>query len=121
MDGTGGRVLAVVQPHRYSRLNDLFEEFCTCFDEAETVIVADVYEAGEVPIENRNKEALVNGIREHGHKDIHALESPDQLASLIHDIAKPDDFIICMGAGDITAWAYDLPTQLEKLYKSNVA
>ena len=121
VEGTGGRVIAVAQPHRYSRLNDLFDDFCTCFNEADSVIITDVYEAGETPIENRNKDALVDGIRGHGHKDVQGLESRDALPALLADMVKPEDFVICMGAGDITAWAYDLPEQLEKLLKSHAA
>ena len=119
--GTSGRVIAIAQPHRYSRLNDLFDDFCTCFNEADSVIIADVYEAGESPIEGRNKDALVEGIRGYGHKDVQGLESRDALPALLADIVKPDDYVICMGAGDITAWAYDLPEQLEKLFASNAA
>ncbi len=121
---TKGRVIAVMQPHRYTRLNDLFEDFCKCFNEAETVIIADVYEAGETPIENRNKKALVEGIKSHGHKDVHALPSRSELAHMVAKYTRNGDYVICMGAGDITIWAYDLPAQLdEELSKSkgNVA
>ena len=107
------KVIAVMQPHRYSRLDDLFEDFCKCFNEADTVIITDVYEAGETPIENRNKRALVDGIRNHGHKDVHALPSRAELSHTIAKFAREGDYVICMGAGDITAWAYELPEQLE--------
>lgn len=116
---TKGRVIAVMQPHRYSRLNDLFEDFCKCFNEAETVIIADVYEAGETPIEGRNKKTLVEGIKSHGHRDVHALPSRAELAHMVAKYTQNGDYVICMGAGDITSWAYDLPTQLdEELSKS---
>lgn len=107
------KVIAVMQPHRYSRLNDLFEQFCTCFNEADTVIVADVYSAGEPPIEGINQAALVEGIRGHGHRDVRPLSGKADLARLVSDIAREGDYVICMGAGDITAWAYTLPEQLE--------
>ena len=82
-----GRVVAVVQPHRYTRLRDLFEDFCTCFNNADTVIVADVYAAGEQPIDNINRNALVDGLRAHGHRRVIALDGPDALPDLIADIA----------------------------------
>ena len=103
---------AVVQPHRYSRLAALFEEFCTCFNDADTVIVADIYPAGEAPIPGINRDALVDGIRARGHRHVLALPDADALPSLIADMAKPDDFVICLGAGSITAWANDLPAAL---------
>ena len=114
-DATGGRVVAVVQPHRYSRLHDLFDEFCACFNDADTVVVADVYAAGEAPLEGVNKEALVEGLRRFGHGRVLALESSTRLPRLIAEEAKPGDLVVCLGAGDITAWAYALPGQLEAL------
>lgn len=114
-----GRVIAVMQPHRYSRLHDLFEEFSTCFNDADSVIIADVYEAGEKPIEGIDKAHLVASIASHGHRDVQALSSRDDLAALVASMAQPNDFVICMGAGDITYWAYDLPDELEtKLQKA---
>lgn len=121
---TGNKVIAVMQPHRYSRLDDLFEDFCKCFNEAHTVIITDVYEAGETPIENRNKIALVEGIKSHGHKDVYALPSRSELAHTVAKYAQSGDYVICMGAGDITSWAYELPALLEEEYakaKGNVA
>ncbi len=118
VETTGGRVFAVMQPHRYSRLKDLFEEFCTCFNDADTVIVADVYEAGEKPIEGVDKISLVEGMRSHGHKDVIALSSREDLAGTLADLVQPDDFVICMGAGDITTWAYELPDQLKRVIKN---
>ncbi len=110
----GAKVIAVMQPHRYTRLDDLFEDFCKCFNEADTVIIADVYEAGEDPIENRNKKTLVDGIKSHGHRDVHALPSRAELAHVVAKYARNGDYVICMGAGDITSWAYDLPGQLDE-------
>jgi len=113
--GTKGRVIAVVQPHRYTRLNDLFDEFCTCFNDADHVIVAEVYPAGEAPIEGVNRDALVEGLHARGHRNVVALEAPEDLPPLVHDIARPGDLVVCLGAGNITAWANDLPNHLERL------
>ncbi len=112
---TENNVIAVVQPHRYSRLHDLFEEFCTCFNDADSVIVADVYEAGESPIEGASRDALVEGLRNRGHRHVAALDGPEALASMIAKEAKPGDLVVCLGAGSISAWANALPAQLEAL------
>jgi len=112
---TNGRVIAVVQPHRYSRLHDLFQEFCRCFNDADVVIVADVYPAGEAPIEGASRDALVEGLKRHGHRRVLALESPTALPALIAAEAKEGDLVVCLGAGDITTWAHALPGQLEAL------
>ncbi len=114
-DSTKGKVIAVVQPHRFSRLQSLFEEFCTCFNDADTVLVADVYSAGEAPIPGIDREAFVMGLRAHGHREVIALEGPEKLASLIRDIAKKEDFVVCLGAGNITQWAHALPNELKAL------
>ena len=110
-----GRVIAVVQPHRYTRLRDLMSEFSSCFHDADTVIVADVYSAGEQPIDGVNKAALVEGLHRFGHRSVIALEGPAQLAGLVKAEARPGDLVVCLGAGDITQWAYALPGQLEAL------
>lgn len=115
---SGGRVIAVMQPHRYTRLSSLFEEFCTCFNDADSVIVADVYTAGEQPIEGADKNALAAGLTAHGHKNVSPLSSPDALAAMIATQAQSGDFVICLGAGDITKWAYALPKQLEDIFAS---
>ncbi|WP_417836000.1 UDP-N-acetylmuramate--L-alanine ligase [Thalassospira tepidiphila] len=112
---TQNNVIAVVQPHRYSRLHDLFEDFCTCFNDADSVIVADVYEAGESPIEGASRDALVEGLRNRGHRHVSALEGPDKLAEVIKAEAKPGDLVVCLGAGSISAWANALPAQLEAI------
>lgn len=114
---TQGRTIAVVQPHRYTRLHNLFDEFCSCFNDADTVIVADVYEAGEKPIEGANRDALVEGLRDRGHRDVMPLENPEALPRLIADIAKPGDLVVCLGAGSITYWANALAEDLAKLGK----
>jgi UDP-N-acetylmuramate--alanine ligase len=111
-ESTKGQVIAVMQPHRYTRLAALFEQFCTCFNDADVVIVAHVYPAGETPIKGADRDALVQGLRTHGHRQVVALDSPEQLASLIAGIAQPGDYVVCLGAGSITQWAYALPGEL---------
>jgi len=110
-----GRVIAVVQPHRFTRLRDLMEDFSTCFSDADAVYVADVYAAGEEPIEGVDKLALVEGVRRFGHRHVEPLESPAALASVIKEEARAGDVVVLLGAGDITTWAYALPGQLEAL------
>jgi len=110
-----GRVIAVVQPHRFTRLESLMEEFSTCFSDADAVFVADVYAAGETPIEGVDKMALVEGIRRFGHRSVQPLESVEALAGVIAAEAKDGDLVVLLGAGDITQWAYALPGQLEGL------
>jgi UDP-N-acetylmuramate--alanine ligase len=110
-----GQVIAVMQPHRYTRLHDLFEQFCTCFNDADAVIVAPVYAAGEAPIAGADRDALVQGLRAHGHRQAIPLEGPQQLAGLIKGLAKPGDYVVCLGAGSITQWAYALPAELQAL------
>ncbi|MCQ8277184.1 UDP-N-acetylmuramate--L-alanine ligase [Acetobacteraceae bacterium KSS8] len=111
-------VVAIVQPHRYSRLQTLFSEFCTCMNDAGTVIIADVYAAGEAPIEGMDRDALVDGLRASGHRSVVPLPGPEHLAEMVHAIARPGDFVICLGAGNITAWAQALPEQLAALQKN---
>ena len=110
-----GQVIAVMQPHRYTRLHDLFDQFCTCFNDADAVIVAPVYPAGEAPVAGADRDALVAGLRAHGHRQIIALEGPEQLAGIIKGLAKPGDYVVCLGAGSITQWAYALPAELQAL------
>lgn len=112
---TAGRVIAVVQPHRYTRLRDLFDEFCHAFNDADVVVVADVYAAGEAPIDGVGRDALVEGLRRYGHRHVVALSGPTDLAALIREEARPGDLVVCLGAGDITSWAYALPDQLQAL------
>jgi UDP-N-acetylmuramate--alanine ligase len=115
----GGRVVAVVQPHRYTRLADLFEGFCTCFNDADTVLVADVYAAGEVPIAGIHREALVAGLAAHGHRDARALAGAEALAPTIRELTRPGDMVVCLGAGSITNWANSLPAELAELAKQS--
>jgi UDP-N-acetylmuramate--alanine ligase len=110
-----GHVVAVVQPHRYTRLRDLFDAFCTCFNDADSVVVAPVYAAGEAPIEGINRDTLVEGLRTHGHRDARPLDGPDGLAAAIAGMTRPGDYVVCLGAGSITQWAHALPGQLAKL------
>jgi len=113
--GSGGKVVAVMQPHRYSRLQNLFEDFCTCFNDADHVIIADVYAAGEAPIEGVNGQALVQGLRERGHRHVEHLSDPKELASMVAPIAHKGDLVVCLGAGTITTWAHALPGELKPL------
>lgn len=115
VENTKGRLIAVMQPHRYSRLASLFDEFCTCFNDADTVIVADVYAAGEQPLEQATKENLAAGIIKHGHHDVHLLPDAEALPGMIYERAQPGDFVICLGAGNITYWAHALPQHLQAL------
>ena len=109
---TKGQVIAVVQPHRYTRLAALFEQFCTCFNDADAVIVAHVYPAGEAPIKGADRDSLVQGLRTHGHRRVIALDGPEKLAALVAGMAKAGDYVVCLGAGSITQWAYALPGEL---------
>lgn len=114
-DVSRGKVIAVVQPHRYTRLRDLFEEFCTCFNDADVVIVSNVHEAGEHPIEGVDRDALVQGLQTRGHRRVLPLNDPSDLANIVHGIAEAGDLVICLGAGSITGWAQDLPAALKDL------
>ena len=113
---TAGRVIAVFQPHRYSRVASLMEEFCTCFNDADTVIVADIHPAGESPIEGVDRAAIVQGLRAHGHRDVRPLPSPEDLVGLIAITAAASDLVVCLGAGSITNWAQALPGELTALF-----
>ncbi len=114
-----GRIIAVMQPHRYSRLASLFNEFCTAFNDADCVIVTDIYAAGEQPIEGASRDSLVEGLRARGHRDVRPLPEASALAPMIAGIAKPNDFVICLGAGNISAMAYALPAALEEILGKN--
>ena len=111
-------VIAVVQPHRYSRLQSLFPEFCTCMNDAGTVIVADVYAAGEAPIPGITRDGLVDGLRARGHRSVVPLPGPEHLAEMVNSIARSGDFVVCLGAGNITQWAAALPANLAALQGS---
>jgi UDP-N-acetylmuramate--alanine ligase len=110
---TQGRVIAVHQPHRFTRLSSLFEEFCTCFNEADVVAIADVYPAGEDPIAGASRDDLVAGLIAHGHRHARAIMDEADLAQLVREQARPGDMVVCLGAGTISAWANALPQRLE--------
>lgn len=109
---SSGQVFAVVQPHRYSRLQNLFGEFCTCFGDADTVLVTPVYSAGEAPIEGIDRETLMEGIKRQGHANVLPIENDQDLAAYVTDHAKPGDVVIGLGAGTISEWIHALPQQL---------
>ncbi|TDL82004.1 UDP-N-acetylmuramate--L-alanine ligase [Palleronia sediminis] len=108
-----GRVIAIHQPHRYSRLSALFEDFCGCFNEADIVAITDVYAAGEEPIAGATRDDLVAGLRARGHRDARAIGGAADLAALVRAEAQPGDIVMCLGAGTISAWANALPEALE--------
>ncbi len=108
-----GRVIAVHQPHRYSRLSSLFEDFCSCFNEADVVAIAEVYAAGEQPIEGASRDDLVAGLIRHGHRHARALISEDDLERLVREQARPGDMVVCLGAGTISTWANNLPERMK--------
>jgi UDP-N-acetylmuramate--alanine ligase len=111
-ESTSGQVIAIVQPHRYTRLAALFEPFCTCFNDADTVMVAHVYPAGEAPIAGADRDALVMGLRARGHRQVVALDGPSEIAARVRQLARSGDIVVFLGAGSITQWAYALPSEL---------
>lgn len=112
---SSGKVIAVKQPHRYTRLESLFGDFCACFNDADHVLIAPVYEAGEKPIEGINASTLAEGLRSGGHRSAVAIEGPEVIAQKIAEIAEPGDYVIFLGAGSVSQWAHALPGELEKL------
>src|SRR5437660_3848665 len=114
-ESINGKVIAVVQPHRFTRLASLFEEFCTCFNDADAVIVADVYPAGETPIAGIDRDHFVLGLRAHGHREVIPLQASSDLARVVRGVAGRGDYVVCLGAGNITQWAYALPSELQAL------
>jgi len=110
---TKGRVIAVHQPHRYTRLSSLFADFCACFNEADVVAIAEVYAAGEEPIPGASRDDLVAGLIAHGHRHARAIVSEDDLERLVREQARPGDMVVCLGAGTISTWANALPARLE--------
>ncbi|MFA9232432.1 MAG: glutamate ligase domain-containing protein, partial [Microgenomates group bacterium] len=109
---TKGRIIAVHQPHRYTRLANLFEEFCTCFNEADVVAIAEVYAAGEDPIPGASRDDLVAGLIAHGHRHARGIIDEVDLARLVREQAQPGDMVVCLGAGTISGWANGLPARL---------
>ncbi|HLP71135.1 MAG TPA: cyanophycin synthetase, partial [Rhizobium sp.] len=114
-EACSGRVIAIHQPHRYTRLSSLFEDFANCFNDADCIMLAPVYAAGEDPIEGVNAEALVSRIKASGHRDARYLPGPEGLAPIVAELAKPGDFVVLLGAGNITQWAAALPKELEAI------
>jgi UDP-N-acetylmuramate--alanine ligase len=117
-EGARGRVIAVVQPHRFTRLRDLMSEFQTAFNEADIVYVAPVYAAGEQPIEGIDAAALVSGLKQRGHRAAQEIAGADALAVELAKVSRPDDMVICLGAGDITKWAAGLADAIAKEKKA---
>jgi len=107
-ESSSGRVIAVMQPHRYTRLQSLMDDFQSAFNDADIVFVAPVYAAGEQPIDGVSSDALVEGLRAHGHRMVKGVSDPADLAQSLRDVAAEEDIVICMGAGDITKWAAGL-------------
>jgi UDP-N-acetylmuramate--alanine ligase len=107
-----GPIVAVVQPHRYTRLRDTFEQFCASLNEADAAIIAPVYAAGEAPIDGIDRDSFANGLRAHGHRNVMTIDGPDDLPKLVRDWAKPGGAIVCLGAGSITQWAASLEAAL---------
>ncbi len=110
--GVRGRVIAVFEPHRYTRVHDLFGEFCACFRDADSVVVAPLYSAGETPIDGIDHHYIAEGIRAAGHASVTAIESPRDLAPLLRRTLRPGDMVVCLGAGTSTDWAHALPEWL---------
>ncbi|MCO6185646.1 UDP-N-acetylmuramate--L-alanine ligase [Rhizobium sp. L1K21] len=114
-ESCSGKVIAVHQPHRYTRLHSLMSDFAACFNDADTIMISPVYAAGEDPIEDANAETLVSRIKSGGHRDARVVSGPDEIAANIVKIAAPGDFILMLGAGNITSWAAALPDELAKI------
>ncbi len=111
---TEGRVIAVHQPHRFTRLSSLFEDFCACFNEADVVGIGEVYAAGEAPIPGASRDDLVAGLVRHGHRNARALSTEDDLEAMVRETTEPGDMVVCLGAGTISQWAHNLPARLGK-------
>lgn len=107
-----GRVIAVHQPHRFTRLASLFEDFCGCFNDADVVAITDVFAAGEDPIDGASRDDLVAGLTRHGHRQALAIQGEPDLAEFVRQHARAGDLVICLGAGTISAWANELPQKL---------
>ncbi|WP_299280204.1 UDP-N-acetylmuramate--L-alanine ligase [uncultured Tateyamaria sp.] len=111
---TTGRVIAVHQPHRFTRLHHHFDEFCACFNDADVVGITDIFSAGEDPIEGASRDDLVAGLIRHGHRHARAVMGEDDLERLVREQARPGDMVVCLGAGTISTWANALPGRLQK-------
>ena len=114
---TPGRVLAIHQPHRFSRLNSLFDDFCTCFNDADHVAIAEVYGAGEDPIKGADRDSLVAALMRHGHRHAAAISGASGMAAFVAENAQPGDLVACLGAGSISVWANSLPERLREMHE----
>ncbi|MFT4359597.1 UDP-N-acetylmuramate--L-alanine ligase, partial [Bartonella bacilliformis] len=114
-ESTNGQVIAIAQPHRYSRLCNLFDDFATCFNDADTVMIAPVYAAGEEPITGFGSKELVEHIQMASHRDVRLIDDLEHVVSIVSTIAKSGDYVVFLGAGSITQWAYALPKRLAEL------
>jgi UDP-N-acetylmuramate--alanine ligase len=110
-----GPIVAVVQPHRYTRLRDTFEQFAKCMNEADVALVAPVYAAGEQPIEGISRDSFSDALRAHGHRNVHTIDGENDIPALVAPYAKQGGAIVLLGAGSITVWAAGLQAALEKL------
>jgi UDP-N-acetylmuramate--alanine ligase len=114
-ESASGKVIAIKQPHRFTRLHDLFDDFCSCFNDADMVMIAPVYAAGEAPIEGVSGEALVAALKAGGHRNARFISGAPEIAPIIAEAARPGDYVVFLGAGSITQWAYALPGELAAL------
>ena len=115
---TKGKVVAVMQPHRFTRLQSLFSDFSSCFNDADTVILTPVYAAGESPIEGATHTHLAEAMHGRGHRSVYKIDTPEQLAPMVKGLVQPGDIVVCLGAGTISQWAYALPDQLAAIDKA---
>ncbi len=113
-EGAQGRVIAVAQPHRYTRLRDHMIDFQQAFNDADIVFISPVYAAGEAPIDGVDSDALVKGIKERGHRSVGTVFDATDLAAKLAEVVEPNDMVVCLGAGDITKWAAGLADAIEK-------
>jgi len=114
-EATQGKLIAIMQPHRYSRLHDLYDDFATCFNDADKVIIAPVYSAGEQPIDGVDAQSLVEKIKISGHRDASLIAHEQELPQLLAEITDSGDYVVFLGAGNISQWAYEIPAQLQKM------
>lgn len=114
-ESVSGRVIAVAQPHRYTRLRDLMDEFQSCFNDADQVLVTPVYTAGEDPIDGVDAAALANGLKARGHRAAGTVADQEELAQLLAGTIDTGDVVVCLGAGDITRWAAALADNIAKV------
>ena len=115
---TKGKVIAVMQPHRFTRLSSLFSDFSSCFNDADTVVLTPVYSAGEAPIEGASHDHLAEAMHARGHRSVYKIDTPEQLAPMVKGLVSPGDIVVCLGAGTISQWAYALPEQLATIDKA---